>query len=60
VVGAVKRAGLEAEAVELLRPYHIVVLARKVLDGIGNRHISETALRAVLCRSPFLTDREAS
>jgi len=60
VVGAVKRAGLEAEVVELLRPYHIVVLARKVLGGSGGRHISENALRAVLRRSPFLTDREGS
>jgi len=59
-VGAVKRAGLQVEAVELLRPYHIVVLARKARDGPGGRPLSEDALRLVLSRSPFRTDREAS
>jgi SAM-dependent methyltransferase len=59
-VAAVKRAGLQVEAVELLRPYHIVLLARKARDGMGGRPWSEDALRLVLSRSPFRTDREAS
>jgi len=60
VVAAVQRAGLEVAAVELLRPYHIVVVARKVPDGMESRALSEGALRAVLQGSPFRTDREAS
>jgi SAM-dependent methyltransferase len=59
-VGAVRTAGLAVEAVELLRPYHIVVVARKALAGSAARPWSEEALRAVLRGSPFRTDREAS
>ena len=59
-VGAVQTAGLEVEAVELLQPYHIVVVARKALDGSAARRWSEDALRAVLRGSPFRTDRERS
>ncbi|HZC68003.1 MAG TPA: class I SAM-dependent methyltransferase [Nitrospirales bacterium] len=60
VVAAVTTTGLEVEAVELLRPYHVVVLARKARDGTGGGPLSEDALRLVLRRSPFRTDREAS
>lgn len=60
VVAIVQTAGLEVEAVELVRPYHIVVVARKARDGMGGRPVSEDTVRAVLCRSPFQTDREAS
>ena len=60
VVGLVSTAGFEVEAVELLRPYHIVVLCRKPLDATGAPPFSGDALRAVLRGSPFRTDRQAS
>ncbi len=60
VVAAVTTAGLEVATVELLPPYHIVVLARKAIHGMAARPLSEDALRAVLRRSPFRTDRAAS
>jgi SAM-dependent methyltransferase len=60
VVATVKTAGLEVEAVELLRPYHILVVARKPLEGAVVSHFSEDALRVALRASPFRTDRRAS
>jgi SAM-dependent methyltransferase len=58
-VAVVTTARLAVAAVELLRPYHIVMLARQPLDGTGDGLFSDEALRAVLRTSPFRTDREA-
>lgn len=56
-VDAVRRAGFEVMVVEPLRPYHIVVVARKPRDGAAVRPSLEDAARVALQRSPFPTDR---
>lgn len=60
VVDAVNKVGLEVLAVEPLRPYHIVVLARNLPEEAAVSPFSEDALRAVLRKSPFRTDRQGS
>jgi hypothetical protein len=59
-VDAVVKAGLEVLAVEPLRPYHIVVLARKPFEGAVVSPFPGDVLRGVLRNSPFWTDRQAS
>jgi SAM-dependent methyltransferase len=57
VVKVVEKAGLVVSAVEPLEPYHVVVLARKLLPGAATRSFSDEALREILRKSPFKTDR---
>jgi len=59
-VSAVSHAGFEVVAVEPLEPYHIVVAARTPEDGIAARPFEEEALREVLRKSPFPSDRQGS
>jgi len=59
-VDAVIRAGFELVAVELLQPYHIVVLARKPLEGATASPFDEDTLRVALRKSPFRSDRQGS
>jgi hypothetical protein len=47
-VNAVFHAGFELETVELLQPYHIVVLARKPLTGVEPNPFDDLALREAL------------
>jgi SAM-dependent methyltransferase len=56
-VAAVSQAGFEPIEVELLQPYHIVVLARKRADPSGPGRAAGIDLGAVLGASPFPTDR---
>jgi SAM-dependent methyltransferase len=51
-------AGFELLAVEPLKPYHIVMLARKPLVGVAASPFDEVALREVLRKSPFQSDRQ--
>jgi SAM-dependent methyltransferase len=60
VVDAVREVGLEVISVEPMRPYHVVVIARKAPPGAPARSVPETVLSEVLRRSPFPTDRQAS
>jgi SAM-dependent methyltransferase len=58
-VNAVFRAGLEVLTVELLLPYHIIVVARNPLANIAATPFDEGALRDVLRKSPFQSDRQS-
>jgi SAM-dependent methyltransferase len=60
VVDVVLHAGFEVVAVEALEPYHIVVVARKPLEGAPVSPFDDGALRAVLQRSVFPSDRQTS
>lgn len=60
IFDAVNKTGLEVLAVEPLRPYHIIVLARNPLEKAAVSPFSEDALRGVLRKSPFRTDRQGS
>jgi SAM-dependent methyltransferase len=55
-VAAVEAAGLEPIAIEPLRPYNILVVARRPSDSAGPP-AARPDLAAVLRRSPFPTDR---
>ena len=57
-VNAVVYAGFELVAVEPLQPYHIVVLGRKPRIGVAVDPIDEDALRKILRKSPFQSDRQ--
>jgi SAM-dependent methyltransferase len=59
-VNAVLHAGFELVAVEPLQPYHIVVLARKPRARVAAGPFDEDALREVLRKSPFQSDRLGS
>jgi SAM-dependent methyltransferase len=59
VVDAVFHAGFELVAAEGLKPYHIVVLARKPLAGAAARPLNRDALREALRMSPFQSDGQA-
>jgi SAM-dependent methyltransferase len=59
-LAAVERAGLDILAVEPLRPYHIVVVARKPLDGAGVSPFPRRALRTALLSSPFVSDLQGA
>lgn len=56
-VDAVLHAGFELTAVEPLRPYHIVVAARKPREGAAVTPFPDPSLQGVLRKSPFQTDR---
>jgi SAM-dependent methyltransferase len=56
---AVSHAGFELLAVEPLEPYHIVILARKPLEGVAVRPFDGDALREILRKSPFQSDRQS-
>ena len=60
VVDAVREVGLEVLAVEPMRPYHVVVLARKAAEGASSPSAPAMDLTDVLRGSPFSTDRQAS
>jgi hypothetical protein len=53
-------AGFELLAVEPLKPYHIVMLARKPLVETAARPFDAEALREALRKSPFQSDRQSS
>jgi hypothetical protein len=53
-------AGFELVAVEPLEPYHVVVAARNPGAGMAARPFDEDALREVLRKSPFPTDRQSA
>jgi SAM-dependent methyltransferase len=57
-VDTVFHAGFEPVAAEGLKPYHIVVLARKPEEGATASPFDEDALREVLRKSPFPSDRQ--
>jgi SAM-dependent methyltransferase len=59
-VDAVLHAGFELVTVELLQPYHMVVLARKPFEGAAVGLFDEDALRTALRTSPFRSDRQGS
>ena len=59
-VNAVLHAGFEVAAVEPMQPYHIVVVARKPAVGVAARPFDEDALREVLRKSPFPSDRQST
>jgi len=59
-IDVVEKSGLQVLSVEPLRPYHILVLARKPLEGTAASSFSGDALQAVLRNSPFQTDRRGS
>ncbi len=56
-VEAVALGGFDVLAVELLRPYHIVVIARKRFVDSSVTEIHDADFGEVLLRSPFPTDR---
>lgn len=56
-VAVVSKAGFELVTVEPLRPYHIIVVARKSKQQPLTPRISEDTLDRLLRRSPFSTDR---
>lgn len=56
VAAAVVRSGFEMVALELVRPYHIVVVARKPPSGSRRVALSSADIARVLRRSPFPTD----
>jgi hypothetical protein len=51
-------AGFEVETVETLLPYHVVVVARRPFGATAVCPCDETALRELLRKSPFPSDRE--
>ncbi len=53
-------AGFELLAVEPLKPYHIVMLARKPLVETAARPFDAEALREALRKSPFQSDRQGA
>ncbi len=57
-INTVALGGFQIVAVELLRPYHIVVIARKPAEDSSSGGIHEGDFREVLRRSPFPTDRQ--
>jgi SAM-dependent methyltransferase len=59
VVNVVREVGLEVLAVEPMRPYHVVVLARKAPPRPSACGAAPLVLSDVLRQSPFPTDREA-
>jgi SAM-dependent methyltransferase len=59
-VNVVFHAGFELVTVEPLRPYHIVVLARKPLTGVAPSPFDDLALREALRKSPFQSDRQGA
>lgn len=56
-VAAAEAAGFEPVAVEPLRPYNILVVARRPADGSDVPGADRVDLQSVLRRSPFATDR---
>jgi len=60
VVSAVLHAGFEVVTAEPLQPYHVVVIARKPLNGIAAGPFDEEAFREVLRNSPFPADNRRS
>ena len=58
VVDAVRHFGFELVAVEPLEPYHIIVLARKPLEGATASPFDENMLREALRKSPYQSDRQ--
>lgn len=58
VVDIMHHAGLEVVAVEPLKPYHIIVVARKPLAGVAASPLDRDALTQALRKSPFLSDRQ--
>jgi SAM-dependent methyltransferase len=57
-VAGVLHAQFELVAAEPLEPYHIVVLARKPLEGVAAGPFDQDALREALRKSPFRSDRQ--
>ena len=60
IVDVMWHTGFEVIAVEPMEPYHIVVVARNPLPGIDAKAFDEMALREVLRKSPFPSDRQGA
>jgi hypothetical protein len=60
VVEAVTHVGLDVLAVEPLRPYHVIVVARNPAANTTRQPFPDERLRAILRNSPFATDRQTS
>jgi hypothetical protein len=60
VVNTVFYSGFEPLAVEPLEPHHIVMIALKPLAGAAVTPFDEAALREVLRKSPFESDRQGA
>jgi SAM-dependent methyltransferase len=58
VAGVLAEAGFDIVALEPLEPYHVVALARNPGTDGAVGPLAEDALRDILRRSPFRTDRE--
>lgn len=56
VAAAVRQPGFEMVALELVRPYHIVVIARKPTSSSRRAALSSADVARVVRRSPFPTD----